>query len=267
MTSLRALIVDDEANSREILADLLARHCPGLEVLGQAATVAAARNFLERDKPNLVFLDVKMPGESGFDLLETLVERRFAVVIVSAYSEYALRAIKAAAFDYLLKPIDYRELQATVRKLVSEVVNPGAGDLLTGDNVQKLDVLRSAMHRFGRPERIALPHARGLRFVSLADIVYLQAEYACTWVNLVGGERVLAKGLLREYEELFASGSFVRIHKSYLVNIDHVREYSYEKGGQAVLSSGVSLPVSRMRLRSVLDRLHGTTGDSRRRTA
>lgn len=247
---IRSIIVDDEQIGRELLAELLARHCPNVSVLAQADSVARAREAIERHRPDLVFLDIQMPVSNGFQLLEDRPEAAFEVVFTTAFEQYAVRAIKASALDYLLKPINRDELIAAVERAERKLnAVPGFGP--------NLETLLETLRRpNAEPSKLALPTEEGLILVRLADVVRCEAEGSYTWFHLVGGGRRLVSRPLKEFDLLLADMNFMRVHHSHMVNIDHIARYVRGEGGEVVMSDGSTVMVAR-RKKEELMRLLG----------
>ena len=231
---LRTIIVDDEVHGRQNLLQLIQKHCPQLQVDGLASSVEEASEMISDKGPDVVFLDVQMPGCSGFDLLKSPGRITFSVVIVSAHAHYGIQAVKADAVDYLLKPIRVSELKEAVRKVQS--ITPQED---VADNAQK----------------IAIPHAHGVSLVSVNDIEYLEADNMYTTLHLASKRPVLVSRGIKEFEVALPASRFVRIHKSFIVNLDFVHHFHRLGGGEVELMSGANLPVSRRRLSLFQDAL------------
>jgi two-component system LytT family response regulator len=256
MEKLRALIVDDETLSRETLKSLLLKYCSdAIEIVGMAASATEARWEVDAYEPDVVFLDVEMPRENGFDLLRSLPERAFSVVFVTAYDHYALRAIKASASDYLLKPIDIDELKEAVDKLVQTHLSRHRQDL--GYSARLSAVLEHTFNHRQRLTRLIIPSLNGFDIVAIDDILHCKAENNYTAFVLRSGEHLLACKPLKEYEELLTPSDFFRVHKSYLVNLQYVRGFirSEVGGGRVMLDGGTTVEVSRRRREVLIQRL------------
>jgi two-component system LytT family response regulator len=254
---VRALIIDDEELSRHTLRNMLELYCPAVSVVGLGSNAPQARDLIVRHNPDVVFLDIEMPEESGFDLLASIHpdHRNFAVIFVTAYDQYALRAIKASAIDYLLKPIDLDELRTAVDKLIEQSAHrPAAREMNRASMQTVLDNVRPAR----TVNRVALPTAQGLRIVTATDIVHCEGDNNYTSVHLVSGDRVVVCRTIKEFEYILGGTDFVRIHKSHLVNVRHVRSYQRElerdSGGHLVLSNGERVEVSRRRKDDLMKR-------------
>lgn len=236
---ITALVVDDEKNSRENLKILLEDFCEGIEVIGTAATVAEAQELIEKQNPNVVFLDIQMSNETGFDLLEKFEQVRFEVLFITAYSEYALKAIKFSAIDYILKPIDIDELQTAVEKVKNKI----EANMLFPENIQTL--LQNLHSSPDKPNKLAIPTDEGMVFLKLKDIFYFEEGNNHTLVHNRFNENYLANKPLKEYESLLGEHNFLRIHKSYLINMDEIKEYIQRDGeGCVVMKNNDTLMVS-----------------------
>jgi len=244
---LRAVIVDDEAAAVESLRLLLERYCGDIvRVEAWATSAAEARELLERLHPDLLFLDVEMPGENGFELLRSLPRRDFAVIFVTAFERYALQALRSSAVDYLLKPVDPVELRQAVEKAVQQ----------RWTQAERLNVLLSNLGQ-RTLQRLVVPLREGYRIVALEEVLYCQSEGSYTRV-VTPTQRLLTTRLLGEWEELLEPYGFVRIHRAFLVNLERVqlvRRGEPQGGGVVVLDTGHELPVARRRYSYLLERL------------
>jgi two-component system LytT family response regulator len=209
--------------------------------VAQADSVSTAREAIRRHEPDLVFLDIEMPRGNGFELLDELHARRFEVVFTTAHEQYAIRAIKAAALDYLLKPINGRELAAAVLK--AEQKHAEATGMHRGIET----LLEGLRHPAAEPHKLALPTEDGLIVVRVCDIVRCEASASYTWFHLVGGERRLVSRPLKEFEMMLDGMNFLRVHHSHMVNVDHIRRYVRGEGGEVVMSDNSSVLVARRR--------------------
>ncbi|MEJ1240970.1 LytTR family DNA-binding domain-containing protein [Chryseolinea sp. T2] len=244
---LRAIIVDDELKSRESLKKMISTFCEGVDVLSLCQNVAEAKEACSQLKPDVVFLDVRMQGETGFDLLDQLGTVDFKIIFTTAFSEYALKAIKLSAIDYLLKPIDADELLEAVEKAKLQKNNNAL------DRIQQL--LQNTKVSGSEKFKMALPTAEGLSFVEVRDIIYLKASGAYTEIFLNSGQKHLVSRHLKEYDETLSEQNFFRIHHSILVNIDLISSYVRGNGGYVVMTDGSTLDVSRRRKEAFLQRI------------
>lgn len=245
MKKIRALIVDDEELARKNLAFILHDTCPEVEVVGEAANAKEAKKAIESQEIDLLLLDIEMPNGSGFDLLESLEEPiGFKIIFITAYHEYALRAFKFSAVDYLLKPINADELMQAVEK-----VNPGKDF----ESPEKIHTLIENISRKGEVmNKIALPSMEGLQFVSLDDVIYCESQDNYTQFFLVDGSRVMVSKTIKHFEELLDPERFFRVHRSNIINLKHIDKYVKGEGGYVVMKQGARIPVSRRRKESFL---------------
>ena len=251
---LRALIVDDELHARENLRYLLENYCPEIEVLALAAGPAEAQELIRALDPEVVFLDICMPsGTEGFELLEALPEKKFQVVFVTAFKDYAIRALNANAINYLQKPIDVEDLKSSVDKVVA------ADKLFTKDPRQKRNYVRSLENlsrTLAQPSamsRITIQNAGGYEIVDQDDLMYLEGEGGHTAIVFRDGKRATDSKPIGVYENMLEPRVFFRIHKSHIVNLSCVKAVLNDNGHFVVMSNNKRLPVSRMRLQHFLD--------------
>lgn len=237
---LQAVIIEDEAGSRETLRQYLAAHCPGVVLLGEAATVEEGLRLIAEKQPDLVFLDVEMPFGNAFDLLEQVPDRTFETVFVTAYNHYAMEALNRHAAYYLMKPLLIDELikaVAYVREIREKEARLESGSLRTVGNKAE--------------GKITLPEQDGFKVLRVSEILYCQADDNYTRVYLQNKKFLVSK-TLRYLEDSLSGFPFARIHKSYLVNVNEVIRYKKGKGGTVVLSNGQELSVSASRKRELL---------------
>jgi two-component system LytT family response regulator len=252
---IKALLVDDEVNNLESLSFLLENDCDNVEVLCKARSASEARKCLERNTPDVIFLDIEMPGENGFDFLSSLSERPFKVIFVTAYNQYALQAIKANALDYLLKPVKIEELQAVVEKL-KLLENDAASK---EQNQQLLQAFLQSVQQKEPPKKIALPQLGGIIFIEVDDIVSLQADSNYTIIHLNTMQKMVISKTLKDFEELLDASQFARIHKSYIVNLRYIKEYSSIDGGIVKMTDGNQWSISRRQLDMFLEKMRSSS--------
>lgn len=246
---MKAILVDDEKMSRQTLRKLLELYCPTVTVVAECENVAEAREKTSALKPELVFLDVAMPGKNGIDFLKELDEIPFEVIFVTAHDKYVLQAIRFAAVDYLQKPV--AELQ-----LIAAVSNATKRIHLKSANQQIETFLHNIKNQKGHQEmQLCIPSMKGFQVVEISDIIYCEAENTYTMIHFKDGSKVLASRPLMDYELLLQDTSFFRTHKSFLVNLKHIREYQKGEGGMIVLSNGKNIEVSRRKKESFLVRM------------
>lgn len=250
---MRALIVDDEEPARENLRIMLEDEAPQVQVVGMADNAPKAKELIAALDPDLVFLDIRMPsGTEGLDLLEGVPDARFMVVFVTAFKDYALRAFHASAVDYVLKPIDPDELRTAVEKAERRMaVMEGKPAEQTLYRAQ-LDALLQELREGERGPRIAVDHAKGIKFFDPRTIAHVEADGNCTVLHFLDGSRYLDTRTLRVYEEMLDPAQFLRVHRSHLVNMAHLREYLRDDGHWAVLRNGTRVPIARDRIDAFL---------------
>lgn len=249
---LRALIVDDEFNASSNLEMLVKEFCPEVSVVGTANSAGTARDILNEEEIDVLFLDIKMPGEDGFALLRSLPDRDFSVVFTTAHNEFALKAFKEDAIDYLEKPISVEELQRAVKKLLRL---HQAGSNNASEN-QDLKELISSLAGPGLQHKTAIPTRDGYEIVDNKDIVRLEACDSYTNIYLSNGRRYMSSKNIKVYEDSLSKQIFFRIHKSHIINTrDHLKAFSRADGNFAILSDSSSVPVSRRKLPEFLGRI------------
>ena len=248
---VKALLVDDERNNLESLQFLLHNDCEGIEVVGKVSNAREARDWLADHTPDVIFLDINMPGENGFQFLSSLVTQNFKVVFVTAYNEYAIQAIKASALDYILKPVNIEELQTAVEKVKRSLNSPVAAE----QNQQLLEHLLQTVNKKVPPKKIALPQLGGISFIEVDDMVSLQADSNYTIIHMNTMQKLVISKTLKDFEELLDQAQFARIHKSYIVNLKYIKEYSTTDGGVVKMTDGNQWSISRRQLELFLEKM------------
>ncbi len=237
---LNAIIVEDEANSREILRNYITKYCNEVDLVGEAASIKEAMQLIRENEPDLLFLDVEMPFGNAFDLLDQLPDRTFQTVFVTAYDQYAKDALNNHAAYYLMKPINIDELVRAVHYVM--------------DIKQKEDMLedRVLQPKLGQVlGKITLPQQDGFQVLNVSEILYCKADDNYTEIYLIN-KKILVSKTLKYFEEALSGFAFARIHKSYLVNVNEVVKYRKGKGGSVVVSNGKELLVSASRKKELL---------------
>ncbi len=243
---LSAVIVDDEPLCVETLVIQLAKFCPQVQVLTTFSQAEEALAHLKKQTPDLLFLDIEMPVLNGFELLNRLQPLVPPVIFTTAYDQFAIRAFKYAAVDYLLKPIDGTELAQAVQKAEVQA-NPA------WRNVQMAQLLEHYRLGLQSPKRVALPMTDGLEFVNLADIVRCEANSNYTIIVLASGPPLFICRSLKEMEEMLTTEPhFLRVHHSHLINLQRLKKYLRTDGGLAVMDDGTEIPIARSRKDAVL---------------
>lgn len=234
---LNAIIVDDEVHSCKTLEALLKRDCPHVNVVALCSNGEDAIRVIKVSNPDLVFLDVEMPRMNGFAMLEKLEQINFHLIFVTSYDAYALKAIRFSAIDYLLKPINRDELKAAVEKVFSRIQAPLPEQLKI--------VLEKMQHPVSSINRIAFPTIEGLQMLAIESIISGEADDNYTTLHLKGNKKIVVSSTLKVIEELLEDHSFIRIHRSYLVNVKEIEKYMKADGGYVVMSDGSQIYVSR----------------------
>ena len=244
---LNAIIIDDEPYCCEILAAMLEADCPDINVINISKNGADALKAIHQFSPDIVFLDVEMPKMNGFEMLEQLSTINFHLIFTTSYDQYALKAFRFSAVDYLLKPIDRHELQKAVEKVKHRSAPP---------ITQQLEILMQRIHHNGSSvNKIALPTMDGLQMVLIADIISCESDDNYTIFLLKNKKKVVVSSTLKEIEEILDDYHFIRVHRSYLVNLNEIDKYQKGEGGYLVMSDGSTVDVSRNKKEVLLKRL------------
>jgi two-component system, LytTR family, response regulator len=244
---IRSIIVDDEFKSRESLKILIEDFCEDVSVDALCQNVNEALVAIDNIKPNVVFLDIQLQSETGFDLLSRLKKVDFDIIFTTAHSEYAIKAFKFSAIDYLLKPINIEELKQSLEKVKAKNSHNFS---------ERLEQLMYNLKPMASQKyKLALPSNDGLVFVKVDEIVYCEADSNYTQIHLVNDKKYLVSRTLKEYEDLLKDQNFFRIHNSFLVNLNLIQNYVRGEGGYVVMANGKSLDVSKRKKESFLSRL------------
>ena len=231
---ITAIIIDDEARGRLALHQKLKDYCPDVQVGGEAADGQEGIRLITEQQPDVVFLDIEMPRMNGFEMLLQLPHRNFHVVFTTAYDQYAIRAIRFSAFDYLLKPIDIEELKTVIAKLRSS-----AKEAME----ERLEIL--AQHLRSVVSKLAIPTMDGILFFDLQDIVHIEALSNYSVFSFINRPRLTVSKTLKEFEELLPADRFFRPHHSHIINLRYIKRYTRGDGGEIELQNGEIVDVSR----------------------
>lgn len=235
---IRAILIDDEIFNLENLQTLLEKHCPQVTIIATAQNIDDALDAVVKHSPNLLFLDIQMGNKTGFDVLKQLPTRNFEVVFITAFDQYGIQAVKFAALDYLLKPIDIEELILAVNKAENK--------LSTQVQTSQLDFLLQQLKKSEtKVSKIALQMQGEIRYVTLSEIIRCEADNTYTYFFLSNDEKILVSKSLKEYADLLRPNGFLRCHQSHLVNPDYVKSLLKEDGGVLLLLSGEKIPISK----------------------
>ena len=245
---LRAIIIDDEKQARSALRAEIKFHCEDLQVIGEAGSVEEGLNLLTRVKTDLVFLDIQLTDGVGFEILEGLEKINFKVIFTTAYSEYALKAFRFDALDYLLKPIDGTELKEAVAKVSLSQ---------TEDNNPKLENFFRNQALRDPYKRIALQTSDGIHLIELRTIIRLNSEGNYTRFYFKDGQKMMVGKTLKDFEQMLTPFGFERVHLSHIINLSHLKSYISKDGGYVVLSDDSNVPVSQRKKSKLIEVLNG----------
>ena len=244
---LKAVIIDDEQDSRETLNNYVTKYCEGVEVVGFGDSVKTGKEAIGKNKPDIVFLDVEMPYGNGFDLLEQLGEVSFEVIFVTAFSHYAIRALNLSASYYILKPVDIDELVSAVDKIKSQAKE--------NDFSKHTKILIENIQETNKNnQKIILPLLDGFEIARVKDVLFCQAQDNFTEFYFVGGKKMLICRTLKYYDEALADCGFFRVHRSFLVNLDYIKKYNKGKGGYITLDNEKEIEVASSKKKSFLEK-------------
>lgn len=244
---MKGIIIDDEEKSAESLNALLTNFFENVTVTAVCQNISQGVDAIKQDPPDVVFLDINLQRETGFDLFTHFAEMPFAIIFTTAFSEYATKAFRYAALDYLLKPIDIAELKEAIKKVDNRMARS------LNDQLQNLfRDLKSSKNEF---LKLALPSLEGLVFINVDDIIYCEASSNYTTFFLAGNQKYIVSKTLKEYEDLLSDRDFFRIHNAYLVNIRAIKKYVKGEGGYVVMNNDVSLDVSKRKKDAFLTKI------------
>jgi two-component system, LytTR family, response regulator len=245
---LQAILIDDEPRNNRILKKMLEQFCSRVQVLGEATGAAEAQALLRTASPDIVFLDIQMPGQDGFALLDHFPGATFEVIFVTAFDNYALKAIRYCALDYLVKPVNIEALQKAVQR-AEEKMN------MKNTRIQ-IETLLANLQKPAALQKLALPSKGGLVFITVSDIQRLESSKGYTYFYLRNGQKLLSSRNMKEYEDLLPTDIFFRVHHAHLVNLDCIKKYHRGRGGYLEMEDGASVEVAARRKDAFLQRLH-----------
>ena len=245
---IRAVLIDDEEDAREALRLSIQQYCPEVALVAVCSSPEEGLQRLRDQRPDLLFLDIQMPRLSGFDLLQQLTPVPFEVVFVTAHDQYAIKAIRFSALDYLLKPVDVDDLVQAVRKVQQRLQQKNSA-------YQYQSVLHNMRFRPGKIDRLAVPSFEGIDFFNLEDIIYCQADGNYTTLHLTHQQSQLISKNLKDFESLLTESGFCRVHHSSLINIKHIQKYVRGEGGYVILTDGHHVDISRRKKEAFLSML------------
>jgi len=252
MSMIKCVIVDDESKAREILVEMLKLYCNAVEVVGQAHNVGSAYELINRIKPDIVLLDIKMPDGSGFDLLNKFEKINFKVIFITAHEEYAIKAFRFSALDYILKPIDPSDLISAVEKV--------SGIESVNDINEQFKTLKENFYNNGnnsQEKRIVLKTSENIYIISVKDVIRCQSEKNYTYFYFKNRERIIVSKTLKDFDEILTEFGFMRIHRSHLINLSYIDRFEKMEGGILIMKDGSRVDVSHRKKEALLSYIYG----------
>ena len=231
----KVLIIDDETRTRELIAKMIDSFGFDVQCIPEGENVQSGIEAIQKHNPDIVFLDIQMPDGTGFDVIRSIEDNNFEVIFITAHEEFAIKAIKFSALDYLLKPIDTAELKAALERALESID--------ANKEVKQFDALQSNINP-SEKRRLVLKTQESVHVVDLDDIIRCEADRNYTSFFLVGGKKILVSKTLKEYENLLSNHNFLRVQQSHLINIDFVDRYDKKNGGAVVMKDGSEVPLS-----------------------
>ncbi|MDX1478383.1 MAG: LytTR family DNA-binding domain-containing protein [Saprospiraceae bacterium] len=245
---IKAVLVDDEKHCLKMLRWELTNHCPEVTICAECRSGQEGIAAIREHTPDVVFLDIEMPRMNGFEMLERLGDIHFEVIFTTAYDQFAIRAIKISALDYLLKPVNQVELKDAVARLKSQTPRTG--------QAKKWSLLFEQLNQpQAPPERIAISTQDGIELEYISEILYLMAEGNYTQLKMTDGRKLLVSKTLKHFEQTLEKQHFLRVHHSYYVNLKHIRKFIRSQGGYLLMSDKSTVPVSRRRREELIEAL------------
>jgi two-component system LytT family response regulator len=240
---ITAVLIDDESNALDVLEWQLKNYCPQVSIVGKCSNVAEGIETIKATNPQLLFLDIEMPVQNGFNLLEAFEQPSFDIIFTTAYNQYAIKAFKFSAFDYLLKPIDSEDLKTAVQRY------EGKKDVSVKDQLKIL----AAQLQQKNLNRIAIPSSDGLQMLKPEQIIRCESVSNYTKIYLTDNQKITVAKTLKELEDILASYQFYRIHNSHMVNLVHVQRYVRNDGGYVLMTDGAHITIARNRKSGFLE--------------
>lgn len=232
---IRTIVIDDEEDGRESLRLSLEKFCPDVEVVSICDGPLTGMKCIEHFDPDLVFLDVQMPHMSGFDMLEKIEKPRFKVIFCTAHDKYAIKAIRFAAIDYLLKPVDVDDLVSAVARVKEK----------QDADREVRSVLHNVKHRMGQEGKLAIPSSEGMDFIDIRDVIYFKADGNYSTIHIKDKKPLLVSKNLKEFENVLDPEQYCRVHHSSIINLSYLESYVKGEGGYVVMANGDHVTVSR----------------------
>lgn len=245
---IRAIIIDDEKNGAEVLQLLLEQNCPQVKVVAVENSPETGIKAIQTHNPDLIFLDIEMPTGTGFDVIGATKGMNYHVVFTTAYEHYALKAFKAQALDYLLKPIDIDELLTAVQNAEKRIQEKKTS---LPDNLE--EIILGVIHK---NRKISIPSQEGVILVDINDIVRLEAESNYTHIHLKDKKKMIVSKTLKSFEDQLLKNNFCRVHSAHLVNMAEIERYVKGDGGVLIMKDGANIPVSRANKNELIERIN-----------
>ncbi len=234
---MKVVIIDDEEFARRNISLIIHEYFPQIEIVGEADSVSSGIQEITTKNPDLIFLDVDIKGGTGFDIIQKINYESLKIIFITAFSEYALRAIKFSAFDYILKPFKSSEIIQTINKILEEEIDK--------NYIEKFDAIFSNINSESNiPKKIALKTMEKIFIINVQDIIYCESENNYTNFFLTNGKSILVSKPIKKYDEILSEVGFMRVHQSFLVNMNHLKEYDKSDGGFLIMINGKNIPVS-----------------------
>ncbi|MFH2096906.1 MAG: LytTR family DNA-binding domain-containing protein [Bacteroidota bacterium] len=250
---MKAIIIDDEDKAVKSIGFILTNHCENITVVGTANSVDEGVKLIYTHHPDIVFLDIEMPEANGFDLLKRIPDRDFEVIFITAYNQYAMKAIKVSAFDYILKPIDIDDISNAIKKVAQKKTKDA-------DKKKNMEMLFENI-RSGKPRKIAVPASDGTRYLDVDEIFRIEADRSYSTFYFVNGNRLVVSKSLKEFAAVLEGDQFYRPHRAHLINLDYLKKHVKQGGGFIIMTDGTKIPLARQKKHdfvSVMEKQPGT---------
>lgn len=242
---IRIFVLEDEKPVLDTITDIIQNHCDNVELIGTARNITTAKELIQKSNPDLVLLDINLPDGTSFELLEQVKNLDFKIIFITAYEEFAIKAIKLSAIDYLVKPIDPLELIDAINK-AKDAVNKTNNDL-------KLNALLSNIKSISdKPKKIVLKTAENIYLIDVNDIIRCESDGAYTLLYISDGKKIMISKVIKDYEEMLQEYGFMRVHKSHIINLNFIDRFEKADGGSIILKDQSSIPVSVRKKESLL---------------
>ncbi len=244
----KILIAEDEIKTLNSIKKIIEDYCSDVKIIHTAQSVKSAVNFLLKNKADLLLLDINFPDGTGFDILEKIKYENLKVVFITAFEKYALRAIKVSASDYLVKPVNPKELTETVNKIKNNLRNE--------NNQAEIKTLLDNLKSINKSKKIVLKTSERLKIVKINEIIRAESDSSYTLFYLSDKNKIIVSKPLKEYDEILSDFGFIRVHKSYLVNVEHIESFERQSGGYLIMADGSQIPVSTRKKEFVINKLN-----------